>query len=103
MTALNYLPSFEDDALAIWDHIAQDNPVAADRVIDELYARCLLLIDHPLAGPSRSDIAEGYRHLTFGRYLILYRYEDRQVDLVRALDGRRNITGKMFLEALPGT
>jgi toxin ParE1/3/4 len=100
MAALNYLPAFEDDALAIWTHIAEDNPAAADELIDKLYARCLLLIDHPLAGPARPDIAKGCRHLTLGRYLILYRYEKGQIDLVRALDSRRKISGEMFRTAL---
>lgn len=87
MATLNYLPVFEDDVLAIWGHIAKDNLTAADEFVDELYARCLLLIDHPLGGPARSDIAKGCRHLRFGRYLILYRYARGQIDLVRALDG----------------
>jgi len=100
MATLNYLPAFEGDALAIWSYIAQENPTAADELVDKLYARCLLLIDHPLAGSARPDIAKGCRHLTLGRYVILYRYEKGQVELVRALDSRRKISGKMFLTAL---
>ena len=73
MAALNYLPAFEDDALSIWNITAKDNPAAADELVGKLYARCLLLVDHPLAGPARPDIAKECRHLTLGRYLILYR------------------------------
>ncbi|WP_280519101.1 hypothetical protein [Shinella curvata] len=39
MVTLNYLPVFEDDVLAIWDHIAKDNQTTADEFVDRLYAR----------------------------------------------------------------
>jgi toxin ParE1/3/4 len=100
MAALNYLPAFEDDTLSIWNHIAKDNPTAADELVDKLHARCLLLVDHPLAGPARPDIAKQCRHLTLGRYLILHRYKKGQVNPVRVLDGRRKISGKMFRASL---
>ncbi|MCL2716325.1 MAG: type II toxin-antitoxin system RelE/ParE family toxin [Alphaproteobacteria bacterium] len=60
----------------------------------------MLLVDNPLAGPARPDIADECRHLVLGNYLILYRYQDGQVDLVRLVHGRRNITKGMFLQAL---
>jgi len=96
VTTLVYLPSFEADALDIWSHVARDNPAAADRLIEALYARCLILEDHPEAGPRRVDIAAECRQLVEGPVLILYRLSGRRVELVRALYRGRELTPGLF-------
>lgn len=100
MIALNYLPSFELDVLDIWGYIALDDPRAADRLVEKIYERCLILRAHPKAGPHRPDIAMTCRHLVAGPVLILYRHQPDSVDLVRALYGRRNLDAETFLTGL---
>lgn len=96
MTELHYLPSFHRDAEGIWLNIAEEDIAAADRVLDCIYDRCLILRDYPAAGPPRVDIAADCRHLVEGNYLILYRYSETRVTLVRVLHSRRQITGEML-------
>ncbi len=96
MTPLVYLPSFRGDLEEIWLHIAADNMAAADHLIDDLSARCLMLCEHPYVGLNRPDIAPDCRQLVLDGYVVLYRIRTDRVELVRALHGRRKITKKLF-------
>ena len=40
----------EEDLIEIWIYIAQDNPGAADRVLDNIEERFYALSDNPLMG-----------------------------------------------------
>lgn len=96
MTELRFLPSFHRDVEDIWLAIARHDVAAADRMLSRLYERCLVLRDHPDAGPARPDIAVDCRHLVEGSYLVLYRREPTVVTLVRALHARRDLTSDVF-------
>lgn len=91
-----YLPSFEYDLQAIWLAVAEHDVTAADLMVSQLETRCLMLRQHPDAGPPRTDIAPDCRHLVEGRYLILYRREPGRVTLVRAPHTRREIAPGVF-------
>ena len=80
-----------EDLIAIWAYVADDNPSAADRVLDILDARMMRLAEHPLLGPARPDIAPGLRYLVSGNYLVLYRVMGESVEVVRVLHGARNL------------
>jgi len=41
----------EGDLIEIWIYIAQGNPVAADRVLDDIERHFQALADNPLMGP----------------------------------------------------
>ena len=79
------------DLIDIWDHIAADNPEAADAVLDRIDKGCLGLLDHPHLGPARNDIRPGLRYLIVGDYVILYRVLDDGVEIVRIVHGRRDL------------
>jgi len=96
MTPLVYLPSFRGDLEDIWLHVAADNLSAADSLVDDLSARCLVLREHPYVGLSRPDIASDCRQLVLNGYVILYRIRANRIELVRVLHGRRKITKKHF-------
>ena len=81
----------EEDLIEIWAHIAKDDPRAADRTLDELERRTMLLARYPEIGRERPDIAEGVRYLASGNYLILYRLASDCVEVVRYVHGRRNL------------
>jgi toxin ParE1/3/4 len=51
----------EADLLEIWRYIAQDNPGAADRVLDRIERTVELLARHPLKGPARPDLRKDLR------------------------------------------
>ncbi len=80
-----------EDLIAIWAYVADDNPSAADRVLDILDARMMRLAEHPLLGSARPDIAPGLRYLVSGNYLVLYRVMGESVEVVRVLHGARNL------------
>lgn len=81
----------DEDLIGIWIHIASDNPLAADRVLDAIEARWQQLARHPYSGIARDDIAPGIRHLVAGQYLILYRTTDKGIEIIRVLHGHRKI------------
>lgn len=83
------------DALAdldgIWSYIAARNIAAADRLIDKLYARFLLLADHPLSGERQPLLADGdYRRAVEGNYVIYYQPDDDGVTIIRVLHAARD-------------
>lgn len=80
----------EEDLIEIWIYIAQDNPAAADRLLDNFDSKFSLLAEQPALGPAREDIAPGLRYLPVGNYLILYRIIDGGIEVVRVVQGARN-------------
>jgi toxin ParE1/3/4 len=81
----------DEDLIAIWIHVAQENPGAADRVLDAIAQRWEQLARHPLSGMARDDIAPGLRHLITGQYMVLYRIQDEGIEILRVIHGRRKI------------
>jgi Plasmid stabilization system protein len=60
------------DLQEIHDFIAEDNGVAAERVIKSLETRCRDLVSMPNIGRKREELASGLRSVTEGNYVILY-------------------------------
>lgn len=78
----------------IWNSIARDNVVAADRLIDKIHARMNLLAKFPKAGHVRRDLAEG-RLLLFspvGKYMIANQAHIHPILVVRVLHAARNLS-----------
>jgi toxin ParE1/3/4 len=79
--------------------IAADNPAAATRIVRAIGARIDRLADHPRLGPRRPDLRPTARMLVEGPYLILFETHPdtdegpvEQVDVIRVVDGRRDLT-----------
>ncbi len=102
MNELHYLPSFEKDLEKIWLDIAPENMVAADGLVDRLYARCKDLIDFPKLGPARPDIASDCRHLVERNCIILYRITRKKIELVRVFRGGKKLGPDLFHTRLSG-
>ncbi len=81
----------EEDLIEIWIYIAQDNPAAADRLIDKFDSKFFLLAEQPALGPAREDIAPELRYLPVGNYLILYRIIESGIEVVRVVQGARHL------------
>ena len=82
----------EEDLIDIWQYIAQDNPDAADRLLDIFEEKGWLLAENPKLGQARPDIAEDFRYLPVGRYLMLYREIPGGIELVRVVHGMRRLS-----------
>lgn len=79
----------EEDLIDIWLYIAQENPAAADNLLDTFEEEGQLLAENPELGQARPDIAEDFRYLPVGRYLMLYRVMRGGIELVRVVHGMR--------------
>lgn len=85
-------PAAERDLINIWTYIATDNPNAADRLLDAIGDRIAQLLDHPRLGRQRPDIAADARFLPIGNYVVLYRLTDDAIEIVRVVQGARDVT-----------
>ena len=75
----------------IWDYIARDNPVMADRVLDKMEAKCEMLARQPLIGEARPDLAPNLREVPVGNYVIFYRPLSDGIVVVRVLHVARSV------------
>ena len=91
MPSIRRMAQAEEDLIDIWLYIAQDNPGAANRLLDEIEDKCSLLAANPQLGPARPDIAEDCRYFPVGRYLILYRIIPDGIQVVRVVRGSRRL------------
>jgi antitoxin ParD1/3/4/toxin ParE1/3/4 len=79
------------DVQQIWNHIAQDNLNAADKVKDELRLAMRQLADMPGMGHRRSDVRNPrYRFWTVCSYVIAYLPDTTPLQVVRVIHGRQN-------------
>lgn len=86
-----------DDLPEIYDHIARENPVAAERVLDAVEATFNLLAREPEAGvayPTRNTKLRGLRMLPvvgFRNYLVFHRVENGTVRVLYVTHGARHL------------
>ena len=59
---------------------------------DRIEERCRLLTEHPQIGRARPEIAEDARALVIERWLVLYRLLNDGAQVVRIIDGSRELT-----------
>jgi len=79
------------DLLSIWEYVAKDNLNAADRLLDLIHEKSILLSEHSQLGQARPDIALDMRYLPVKSYLILYREQSSGIEIVRILHGSRDL------------
>ena len=80
-----------NDLIAIWRHIALDNPAAATAQLTEIERKLRLLSFFPKIGRKRDDIRKGLRMFPCDSYVILYRETAGSVEIVRAVHGARDL------------
>src|SRR5579872_3533412 len=85
-------PVAEQDIDEIISFIAEDNPRAALKILDNLYEAMDRLAEHPLIGHAREDLTN--RPVRFwpviSHYLIIYKATS-PIEIVRVLSGYRDI------------
>lgn len=79
------------DLIDIWRYAGNDNPRAADALLDRIDDACRLLAENPELGPARSDIRPSLRYFVVDRYVILYRAIEEGVEVVRVAHGARDL------------
>jgi len=94
MSRYIFSPKARDDLQEIWCYIAMDNPVAADRLEEDIYAACEKLATQPHLGHSRPDLTS--EPILFWKvrsvYLVIYLKKTQPLNIIRILHGARNVS-----------
>jgi len=85
-------PLADSDLDDIWYYIASETGSIqiADRVIDSIVQRFLLLAKYPRIGRVRDELRAGLRSLSIGDYVVFYRISGENVVVLRVLHGKRD-------------
>ncbi|TAE79001.1 MAG: type II toxin-antitoxin system RelE/ParE family toxin [Verrucomicrobia bacterium] len=83
-------PQAAADILEIWDFIADDSFLEADRWVDRLDEKLSLWATQPLIGRPRDELASGLRSMPFGRYVVYFMPMHDGIDVVRVLHSTRD-------------
>jgi toxin ParE1/3/4 len=92
--ALLLAPQVEAELDEIWQYVAREsgNPQIADRLIDAITSRFLLLSTHPYVGrPRDKELRPGLRSFPVGNYLLIYRVKGEDVFILHVAHGRRDL------------
>jgi len=97
MAGVLYAQSAQTDLLEAWLFIAEENPVAADRVLDTIEREANTLSLQPLTGRSRPELALGVRSWpTSTPYILFYLVDDRGITVLRVLHHARDVQRVAF-------
>ena len=87
--ALHPLPA--QDITEIWEYIAEDDPLAARRVREEIHSAIRALIPFPNQGRKRPDLTSRPLRFTLVHdYLIAYAPDQKPLWVVAVMHGRRS-------------
>lgn len=93
MAKLHYTRRAREDLFDIWLYIALRNSDAfADAIYDRIEESCARLAQHQQLGRACPEIAPDARALVVERWLALYRLTDYGAQIVRVVDGARDLT-----------
>jgi toxin ParE1/3/4 len=87
-------PDVEAELDEIWYYVARESHSfeIADRTVDSIADRFVLLATHPHLGRRRDDdLRAGMRSFPVGEYVIFYRVEADDVLILRVIHGGRDI------------
>lgn len=91
MLLLRRSPESIADLLAISERIALDNPSAAYRWLDNINGTIELLASFPTIGEAVPRYGSRVRRLTQGAYVLFFRSDGSELELLRVLHGSRDI------------
>lgn len=81
----------ETDLEEIWWYIAQDSPYNADRFLESIEQKSILLSEFNGMGENRDELIKGLKSFPVGSYLIFFFPLEDGIDIVRVLHGSRDI------------
>src|ERR1700737_747601 len=86
-----------DNLQEIWIYIANDNPAAADKLEEDIYAAFDLLAKNPRLCHRSSDLTEEpvLFWLVRGQYVVIYLPDTEPLKIVRILQGARNASAEL--------
>lgn len=75
----------------IWDYIAEDSEVNADRFLAKIWDKFEKLQEFCEIGQVRDDLVEGVRSYPIDRYMIFYQFTGKDLTIVRVLNRSMDI------------
>jgi len=85
-------PEAVNDIEEVWDFYAGAGGArTADEVVRRIGRIVTMLEEQPMAGRSRDEIRLGLRSMAASPHVIFYRVAGMRAEIVRVLDGRRDI------------
>ena len=97
MPRIQFTHAAEADLLELWLTIAEENPVAADKLLDSIQATVSLLGNQPEMGRARPELSNRLRSIpTRTPYIIFYLPNDDGLLVVRVLHHARDIGAEFF-------
>lgn len=85
-------PEAVADLDSIWDYyVRAAGHGTAGKFMREIDGVVRLLEEHPRAGRSRDELRQGIRSIVAGMHVVFYRVSNDVPQIVRILDGRRDI------------
>jgi len=93
MARFRVSPAAWADMAAVHSYIHQQNPKAADDVLEELYRTIRTLAGHPEMGRLRSDLLGTPRSFPLAgrRYVIFYRPQEDGIKVLRVIHASRDL------------
>ncbi len=92
MERVRYTQSAQTDLLEAWVFIAEDNPAAADRVLDTIERESNILLLQPLMGRARVELAANIRSWpTSTPYMLFYLADEEGITVIRVLHHARDV------------
>lgn len=88
------MPLAEDDLETLALHVAREGgrPIAAEKVVRDIKARCDGYAEHPMMGEACASIAPDVRRFTVKRWVVFYRPTEDGIVVLRIVDGARDIS-----------
>lgn len=91
-SAAIWSPQAIADLEAIWDHyVRAAGPDTADKLVREIGDVVAVIEAYPRAGRARDELRRGIRSIAASPHVVFYRVIDKVPQIVRVLDGRRDI------------
>jgi toxin ParE1/3/4 len=91
MTRVVFRAEAEADIAAIFLVVAEQSADRAQRLANRLRARVRILESHPFVGRLRPDLGEGLRSLYERPYLLVYRLNENDAEIVAVLHAARDL------------
>ena len=91
MAKLVILPAARADLIDIGDFIALDNRPRAASFVAEIEAKIVEVGERPGSFQKRDELHKGLRHARHGRYLIFFIEKGDEVQIVRVIEGSRDL------------
>ena len=97
MHRLVFTERAQADLLEAWLYIAEDNPAAADKVLDTLEQEAKLLFLQPLMGRARPELGSAVRSWPSATpYVLFYEVDESELTVLRVLHHARDVRPVSF-------